>query len=94
MGPEQFNVVDSSSKSYEEMALYTYSIESMLQKDKIRFYYALKGRDGSSGIIKKCSIIQLGRAVLLVPLEFSKEMEDFFKLWNIPFEKIEMVVES
>ena len=44
--------VEISVENYKEMSIFTYSIEHLLKKDKIRFYYAIKGRDGKSGIFK------------------------------------------
>ena len=32
------------------MIIYTYSTKHLPKKDKVRFYYALKGRDGKTGI--------------------------------------------
>ena len=61
--------------SYNEMVLFTYSTKHLLKKDKIRFYYALKGRDGKSGIVKSCDIDHLGRTVLLVPIKFAQEVK-------------------
>ena len=50
---------DVLKKSYREMVLFTYSTIHLLKKDKIRFYYALKGRDGKSGIVKRDKIDHL-----------------------------------
>ena len=71
---------------YEEKAIFTYSIEHLLKKDKIRFYYALKGRDGKSGIVKELKINQLGRAVLLVSAKHEKDVAEFLRYWKCRFE--------
>ena len=85
-------VIDS--KKYSSMILFSYSTEHLLKKDKIRFYYALKGRDGSSGIVKSCRIDHLGRTVLLVPVKFAKEVEEFLELWKCRFRKKEVLVKK
>jgi hypothetical protein len=54
--------------------------------DKVRFYYAIKGRDGKSGIVKEWNIDQLGRAVLLVPESHEKDLRDFLTFWKCAFE--------
>ncbi|GAG01406.1 unnamed protein product, partial [marine sediment metagenome] len=64
-------------REYKDMVLFSYSTRHLLKKDKVRFYYALKGRDGKSGIVKLCKIDHLGRAVLLVPVKFAQEVEEF-----------------
>ena len=79
--------------AYSKKVIFTYSIEHLEKKDKIRFYYALKGRDGKSGIAKKCMINQLGRAVLLVPAKSEKEMTNFLEYWKCKFEKMNILVE-
>ena len=84
--------VDKSN--YKEMVLFTYSTKHLLKKDKIRFYYALKGRDGKSGIVKSCNIDHLGRTVLLVPIKFSKEVNEFLELWECKFETKEVLIKK
>lgn len=80
--------------SYAEMVLFTYSTEHLLKKDKVRFYYALKGRDGKTGIVKSCKIDHLGRTVLLVPIQFSKEVNEFLEQWRCKFDSKEVLVKK
>ncbi len=84
--------VDKSS--YKEMVLFTYSTKHLLKKDKIRFYYALKGRDGKSGIVKSCDVDHLGRTVLLVPIKFAQEVKEFLELWECKFESKEVLIKK
>jgi hypothetical protein len=79
--------------AYSKKVIFTYSIVHLEKKDKIRFYYALKGRDGKSGIAKKCSIEQLGRAVLLVPAKSEKEITGFLEYWKCKFKKMNALIE-
>lgn len=76
------------------MVLFSYSIEHLLKKDKIRFYYALKGRDGRSGVAKDYHVDPLGRAVILVPDEFAKNFEEFLKLWECNYDKKEVLIKN
>lgn len=91
---EKRGKVEISVENYKEMTIFTYSIEHLLKKDKIRFYYALKGRDGKSGIVTALKIEQLGRAVLLVPVKNANEVEDFLKLWKCKYGKRKVLVEK
>ena len=84
--------IDTSK--YRECVIFTYSIEHLLKKDKIRFYYALKGRDGKSGIVKELKIEQLGRAVLLVPAENGKQVAEFLEYWKCRYETKKVLVEK
>ena len=70
-----------------------YSTTHLAQKDKVRFYDALKGRDRKSGIIKSYHIEQLGKTVLFVPQEFAKKTEDFLVYWKCGFKKKKVVVQ-
>lgn len=83
----------NKTNKYLAKIIFTYSIKHMLKKDKIRFYYALKGRDGKSGIVKMCRIEQLGRAVLLVPEKFEKNVTEFLEYWKCKFKKRKVLIE-
>jgi len=74
--------------------IFMYSTEHLLKKDKIRFYYALKGRDGKTGIVKQYKIEQLGRAVLFVPDSFSQNVHEFLKYWKCEYDTKKVLVES
>ncbi|MBD3355326.1 hypothetical protein GF361_05060 [Candidatus Woesearchaeota archaeon] len=76
------------------MVLFSYSTKHLLKKDKVRFYYALKGRDGKSGIVKSCKIDHLGRTVLLVPEKYAEEVEEFLKFWKCKFDKKEVLIKK
>lgn len=66
--------------------IFTYSIENLSKTDKVRFYYAIKGRDGKHGIVKEWDIVQLGRAVLLVPEKHEQDVREFLTFWKSAFE--------
>jgi len=83
----------SDYSKWKEKALFTFSTQTFLKKDKIRFYYALKGRDGKSGVVKATKAEHIGSAVIMVDAKYEKEWEDFFNLWKIPFEKRKVLVE-
>jgi hypothetical protein len=72
----------SSPLGFPRKLLFTYSLEHLKTKDKVRFYYALKGRDGHSGVLNSTRTIQLGRAVLLSDEETASEIEGFLKYWK------------
>lgn len=79
-------------KNAKSMIIYTYSTEHLAKKDKVRFYYALKGRDGKSGLVKSLKIEQLGRTVLLVPEKYKEDMEQFIRVWNLPYSERRVLV--
>jgi len=80
------------TSKYTARVIFTYSTEHLPKKDKVRFYYALKGRDGKTGIVKRCSIEHLGRAVLLVPEKHVAEVDEFLQYWKCEYQKREVLV--
>ena len=76
------------------MLIYTYSTEHLLKKDKVRFYYALKGRDGKTGIVKELKIIHLGRTVLMAEAKHDDDILQFFKIWNLPYSRRKVLVDD
>ncbi|MEA3430521.1 MAG: hypothetical protein U9R08_04575 [Nanoarchaeota archaeon] len=75
-----------------EFIIYTYSTLHLEKKDKVRFYYALKGRDGKSGVVKRFNVDHLGRTVLMVSKEFEPDLDQFFEIWKCPIKKREVFV--
>ena len=73
--------------------IYRYSTKGLVKKDLVRFYYALKGRDGKSGILKSTSVEFLAKGVLLAPKE-SPEINEFFALWKVPTRKRRILLEN
>jgi hypothetical protein len=86
--------LDNTLKSSSNMLIYTYSTEHLPKKDKVRFYYALKGRDGKTGIVKEMKIVHLGRTVLMIPERFDSDIQQFMKIWNLPYERRKATVDN
>jgi hypothetical protein len=78
----------------KRMVLFTYATKSLSAKDKVRFYYALKGRDGKTGIVKGLRLDHVGKCVLLVPSKHDEEIQEFFQLWNIPATRRKIIVDD
>ena len=72
--------------------LFSYSTKHLSKTDKIRFYYALKGRDGKSGFVARTNSKHIGKTVLLVPAEFDKETQDFLNYWKCKFERKRIIL--
>lgn len=78
----------------QRMALVNYSINHLQNKDKIRFYYALKGRDGRSGMVKLMKAIYLNRSVIMVRAKFSKEIKEFLGFWRCNYKILYIYVKK
>ena len=81
-------------ENYTPKFIFQYSTQHLPKKDKVRFYYALKGRDGKSGIVVSLKIEQLGRTVLLVSEKAEKEVEEFLNFWKCNFKKRKVLAEK
>ena len=81
-------------ENYIPKFIFQYSTRHLLKKDKVRFYYALKGRDGKSGIVVSLKIEQLGRTVLLVSEKNEKNVDEFLCFWKCNFKKRKVLVEK
>ena len=62
--------------------IFSYSTRHLAQKDKVRFFYALKGRNGKEGIIGRINIEQLGKTVLLIEAGKAAELREFLTYWK------------
>ncbi|MGM5484398.1 MAG: hypothetical protein ACQEP1_00825 [Nanobdellota archaeon] len=74
--------------------LVVYDSSGLADKDKVRFYYALKGRDGKSGILDYYNIDFLSKKVLLVPSEFRDEIIDFLSGWKISYSIRDIIIKG
>jgi len=82
-------ILDTTSKKPTSV-LFVYSTNQLSKSDLVRFYYALKGRDGQSGILKRTKSTQLARRVLFTKIKQMNELKDFFSLWNVPTKILEV----
>jgi len=81
-----------SPENYNAYILYLYAISHLPIKDKVRFYYGLKGRDGKSGIVKEQGIQRLARGALLVQKSKALAVEAFLEEWQCSYEKRDVLI--
>ena len=73
--------------------LINYTSSKLIKKDKVRFYYALKGRDGLSGILKLYNAKFLGKGVILLPFKHKEDIKSFLNTWKLPYTLREISME-
>lgn len=71
--------------SLAPMTIFAYNTRHLKYSDKVRFFYALKGRGNKEGIIKHCHITQLGKTVLVLKPEYEKQMTKFLQEWGCDY---------
>lgn len=80
------NSLEKSNQNNDgNILLVTYDSSSLKYNDKIKFYYALKGRDGISGIMKLYNINFLSKKVFLLNPKFLNDIKLFFNQWKLSF---------
>jgi len=67
-----------------EQLFMSYNLEVLGGKDKVRFLYALRGRDGKSGIVSFYNLDIVGKNVVLASSNYKNELISFFNTWKIP----------
>lgn len=67
--------------------IYWYNLSKLKYSDKIRFFYALKGRGKAQGILKDAGGESIGKGVLLIPAENDEQIYSFFNTWRLPFHR-------
>lgn len=72
---------------FESFVLFTYNLANLIQNEKIKFNYALNGRDKGKGVLQLSNGTSLGKGVVQIPIENSISFEEFLQRWNIKFKK-------
>lgn len=85
----EHKIKESLNKQPEHMveyALFNYGISNLSQTNKVKFFYALKGRN-RQGMLQRTDSKQLAKSVILTPIKNDTELQDFLRAWNISFER-------
>lgn len=65
--------------------IFSYSLEGKTPSEKVRFSYALYGRQKGEGFAKEIGGEEMGRGVILIPVEKSDAVKEFFGTWSVKF---------
>jgi hypothetical protein len=87
-------MIFNNNKQENKKVLITYDASSLSNSNKVRFYYALKGRDGISGIMKLYNLNILSKKVFLFDFKYLENIEEFFKHWKIDYSFTEIIILS
>ena len=84
----------SKLMGFEPSVLFWYKLENLKSIDKIKFSYALRGRNRKGGILREVKGEYLGKGCMMVPVENEDEIREFFARWNISFSRRRILTES
>ena len=88
------STVDSVQPRLVPMVLFSFSTAHLNQKDKVRFFYALNGRDTKSGVTEKYGLTHLGPSLILVSQAFEHVVNEFFTYWGCTHHRAHLWMES
>lgn len=74
--------------------LVRYDSSRLKGTDKVKFFYALKGRGTKTGILKNTRSESLAKGVIIVQATELKKLINFFKNWNCRVQKTEVIIEK
>ncbi|MFA4662517.1 nucleotidyltransferase domain-containing protein [Pyrococcus kukulkanii] len=66
--------------------LFRFILDGLERKERVKFQYALKGRDMRSGLLKELNGLQLGAWVVLIPIQHTYKFKEFLDLWGVKYE--------
>ena len=69
--------------NFKSFLLITYNLKNKNSSNKVRFSYALYGRKKGEGVLKSLNGKELGKGVILVPIDKQSIINDFFKQWDV-----------
>lgn len=81
-------IMDASR--FSKNVLFTFSTAELSKTNRVRFFYALKGRGRKQGIVEDLNAIHLGPGAVLVPSRFSGTMERFLIGFNTSHQRLDM----
>ena len=65
--------------------IYVYNSSHLTSTERVKFFYALKGRNGKPGVLDSTQSIFLAKSVISVAQTNAKEIENFLKTWKCKF---------
>lgn len=88
------NVFISRGLGYSNMRLFRYELKTLDKSGRMRFYYALYGRNGSEGILKALGGFKFAETIILCPIENSEQMKEFLERWGINHLEVPVLIPS
>ena len=79
---------------FDPSVLFWYKLENLKLIDKIKFSYALRGRNEKGGILREVNGEYLGKGCIMVPVENEDEIREFFARWSVSFNRRRILTES
>ncbi len=82
----------SSGFGFSSFMLFKYYLQGMGNSDRMRFYYALHGRRNEKGILKVFNCYKFSDKLIIVPVENTDKIAEFFSRRSIRFDKVPILI--
>jgi predicted nucleotidyltransferase len=76
---------------YRSLHLFTYRLGDKSKSERMRFYYALYGRNGV-GILQKLKAEKYTDTMVACPTESCEEMKQFFGYWKVEYKDVPVLM--
>jgi predicted nucleotidyltransferase len=77
---------------FSSYALLKYDLSNIKGSNRIRFYYALNGRNNQQGFLKEISANKFSEEIIFCQYNQVEKLKDFFKSWNIEYQLIPTLI--
>lgn len=71
----------------QPLVLVTYLLEGKSASDKVRFSYALYGRNKGEGLLGKINGRIVGKGSILIPIAHQETIKEFFRQWEVEYQE-------
>lgn len=70
---------------FQSTSIFVYTLSHFSSSERVRFHYALRGRYGSEGILKKTEGYFWNAGTIVVPTQKEDQLKEFFVTWKVKF---------
>ena len=86
------NISISEGLGYSNLKLFKYELKNLNKSERMRFYYALYGRNNAEGVLKDLNAKKFSDTIILCPIANSENMAEFFNSWKLVYLEMPVLI--
>jgi len=86
------NISISEGLGYSNLKLFKYELKNLNKSERMRFYYALYGRNNAEGVLKDLNAKKFSDTIILCPIANSENMTEFFNSWKLVYLEMPVLI--
>ena len=86
------NISISEGLGYSNLKLFKYELKNLNKSERMRFYYALYGRNNTEGVLKDLNAKKFSDTIILCPIANSENMTEFFNSWKLVYLEMPVLI--